>query len=246
NELLRQTHGLIMPSSRFRAIKRLMKVKPKVPNDNVLVIAATNMASVLDPALLRPSRFDRKIHVGNPSAEGRKDIIQYYLDKVKHEPIDLDRLANATVGYSPARIKNVINEGLIFALQDGREAVTYDDIWQAKLTDEIGLKQPVTYSAWEKESTAIHEAGHAVASWFLEPSEAVQIVTIQKRESALGLVHTMDLEERFSKTRDEMLADIKVMLAGLAAEQIWYDQTTSGPSSDLRNAPTICALLVAS
>ena len=245
NELLVQMDGLVMPSRRFRALKRLMKVKPKIPNYNILIIGATNMASVLDPALLRPGRFDRKIHVGNPSAEGRKDIIQYYLAKVKHEPIDLDRLANATVGYSPARIKNVINEGLIFALQDGREALTYDDIWQAKLTDEIGLKQPVTYSAWEKESTAIHEAGHAVASWFLQPSESVQVVTIQKRESALGLVHTMDLEERFSKTRDEMLADIKVMLAGLAAEQIWYGQTTSGPSSDLRNATIICAQMVA-
>ena len=245
NELLVQMDGLVLPNRRFRALKRLMKVKPKIPSYNILIIGATNMASVLDPALLRPGRFDRKIHVGIPSAEGRKDILQYYLAKVKHEAIDLDRLANATVGYSPARIKNLINEGLIFALQDGREALNYDDLWQAKLTDEIGLKQPVTYSAWEKESTAIHEAGHAVASWFLQPSEAVQVVTIQRRESALGLVHTMDLEERFSKTRDEMLADIKVMLAGLAAEQIWYGQTTSGPSSDLRNATIICAQMVA-
>jgi cell division protease FtsH len=245
NELLVQMDGLVMPNRRFRAVKRLLRRKPKIPTYNILIIGATNMASVLDPALLRPGRFDRKIHVGNPSAEGRKDIIQYYLDKVNHEPIDLDRLANATVGYSPARIKNIINEGLIFALQDDREAVTYDDIWQAKLTDEIGLKQPVTYSPWEKESTAIHEAGHAVAAWFLQPSEAVQVVTIQKRESALGLVHTMDLEERFSRTRDEMLAEIKVYLGGLAAEHIWYGQTTSGPSSDLRVATMRCAQMVA-
>jgi cell division protease FtsH len=245
NELLVQMDGLVMPNRRFRAIKRLLRRKPKIPNYNILIIGATNMASVLDPALLRPGRFDRKIHVGNPSAEGRKDILEYYLAKVKHENIDLDRLANATVGYSPARIKNVINEGLIYALQAGREAVTYDDIWQAKLTDEIGLKQPVTYSAWEKESTAIHEAGHAVAAWFLQPSEAVQVVTIQKRESALGLVHTMDLEERFSRTRDEMLAEIKVYLAGMAAEHIWYGQTTSGPSSDLRAATMTCAQMVA-
>src|SRR5207302_2104346 len=141
NELLVQMDGLVLPNRRFRALKRLMKVKPKIPSYNILIIGATNMASVLDPALLRPGRFDRKIHVGIPSAEGRKDILQYYLDKVKHEPIDLDRLANATVGYSPARIKNLINEGLIFALQDGREALNYDDLWQAKLTDEIGLKQ---------------------------------------------------------------------------------------------------------
>jgi cell division protease FtsH len=245
NELLVQMDGLVLPNRRFRTIKRALRIKPKIPNYNILIIGATNMASVLDPALLRPGRFDRKIHVGNPSAEGRKDIIEYYLAKVKHERIDLDRLANATVGYSPARIKNIINEGLIFALQDGREALTYDDIWAAKLTDEIGLKQPVTYSAWEKESTAIHEAGHAVAAWFLQPSEAVQVVTIQKRESALGLVHTMDLEERFSRTRDEMLAEIKVFLAGMGAEHIWYGQTTSGPSSDLRVATMKCAQMVA-
>ena len=245
NELLVQMDGLVTPSRRFRHLKRLLRRKPKVPNHNLLIIGATNRAATLDPALLRPGRFDRKIHVGNPSGEGRQDIIRYYLGKVKHTDIDVEKLANATVGYSPARIKNVINEGLIFALQAGRDAVTYDDIWQAKLTDEIGLKQPVTYSPWEKESTAIHEAGHAVAAWFLKPSEAVQVITIQKREAALGLVHTMDLEERFSRTRDELLADIKVMLAGLAAEHIWYDQTTSGPSSDLRAATMVAAQMVA-
>ena len=244
NELLVQMDGLVTPSRRFRHLKRLLRRKPKVPNYNILIIGATNMASVLDPALLRPGRFDRKIHVGNPTGEGRQDIIRYYLDKVKHDDVDVEKLSNATVGYSPARIKNVINEGLIFALQDGREALSYDDIWQAKLTDEIGLKQPVTYSPWEKEATAIHEAGHAVAAWFLKPSEAVQVITIQKREAALGLVHTMDLEERFSRTRDELLADIKVMLAGLAAEQLWYGQTTSGPSSDLRNATMVSAQMV--
>jgi cell division protease FtsH len=245
NELLTQMDGLVLPSRRFRHIRRVLKRKPKIPVYNILIIGATNRASVLDPALLRPGRFDRKIHVGNPSAEGRKDIIQYYLAKVKHEDIDLDKLANSTVGYSPARIKNIINEGLIFALQDGRDAVGYDDIWQAMLTDEIGLKQPVVYTPWEKEATSIHEAGHAVARWFLDPSKAITIITIQKREEALGMVVSMELEERFSRTRDEYLADIKVSLAGMVAEQLWYDQTTSGPSSDLQAATMRAAQMVA-
>ncbi|MDQ4097668.1 MAG: AAA family ATPase, partial [Actinomycetota bacterium] len=245
NELLVQMDGLVLPKRRFRTIRRLLRLAPQVPNYNLLIIGATNRASSLDPALLRPGRFDRKIHVGNPTAEGRKDIIRYYLDKVKHADIDVDKLAAATVGYSPARLKNVINEGLIFALQDGRDAVSYDDIWQAMLTDEIGLKQPVTYSAWEKEATAIHEAGHAVAAWFEKPSEWVQVVTIQKREETLGLVHTMDTEERFSRTRDEFLADIRVSLAGLAAEQLWYGQTTSGTASDLQAATMRAAQMVA-
>ncbi|MGH9222437.1 MAG: AAA family ATPase [Acidimicrobiales bacterium] len=245
NELLVAMDGLVLPSRRFRHIKRILKRKPKVPVYNILIIGATNRAAVLDPALLRPGRFDRKIHVGNPSAEGRKDIFEYYLQKVKHVQIDLDKLASATVGYSPARIKNIVNEGLIFALQDGRDAVTYDDIWQAMLTDEIGLKQPVIYTPWEKEATSIHEAGHAVARWFFDPSQAVTVITIQKREEALGMVVSMELEERFSRTKDEIVADIKVSLAGMAAERLWYDTTTSGPGSDLQAATMRAAQMVA-
>jgi ATP-dependent Zn protease len=245
NELLTAMDGLVLPNRKFRHIKRILKRKPKIPVYNILIIGATNRASVLDPALLRPGRFDRKIHVGNPTAEGRKDIAAYYLAKVKHVPIDLDKLAGATVGYSPARIKNIINEGLIFALQDGRDAVTYDDIWQAMLTDEIGLKQPVIYTPWEKEATSIHEAGHAVARWFLDPAKAVTVITIQKREDALGMVVSMELEERFSRTREEILADIKVSLAGMVAEKLWYDTTTSGPGSDLQAATMRAAQMVA-
>jgi cell division protease FtsH len=247
NELLLQMDGLILPSRRFRHIRRLFGVKPKVPTYNILIIGATNMASALDPALLRPGRFDRKVHVGIPTGDGRKDIAQYYLGKVPHEDIDLDKLANATMHYTPARIKNLINEALIIALQDGREKLSYDDIYQAKLIDEIGLKQPVTYTPWEKESTALHEAGHAIVAWYLKPMEAVQVISIQKREEALGLVSTMDIEERFSKTRAEFLADIKVMLAGRVAEQLWYEEgeLTSGASSDLRNATLLSTQMVA-
>ncbi len=245
NELLTAMDGLVLPNRKFRHIKRILKRKPKIPVYNILIIGATNRASVLDPALLRPGRFDRKIHVGNPTADGRKDIAAYYLAKVKHVPIDLDKLAGATVGYSPARIKNIINEGLIFALQDGRDAVSYDDIWQAMLTDEIGLKQPVIYTPWEKEATSIHEAGHAVARWFFDPAKAVTIITIQKREDALGMVVSMELEERFSRTREEILADIKVSLAGMVAEKLWYDTTTSGPGSDLQAATMRAAQMVA-
>jgi cell division protease FtsH len=247
NELLVQMDGLVLPSRRFRHLRRMFGVKPKVPTYNILIIGATNQAATLDPALLRPGRFDRKVHVGLPAAEGRKDILKYYLDKVPHEEMDMEKLANATLHYSPARIKNVINEALIIALQDGREKLTYDDFYQAKLIDEIGLKEPATYTPWEKEMTAIHESGHAVATWFLQPGEAVQVITIQKRGSALGMVHPMDVEERFSKTRHEYLAEIKMFLAGMVAENIWYgrDQTSSGAASDLRNATMIAAHLVA-
>lgn len=234
NELLVQMDGLVMPRGMKRHLRRWIRLKPKVPSYNILIIGATNRASALDPALLRPGRFDRKIHVGLPDKEGRKDIAEYYLAKVRHEPFDVDKFAQATIGFSPARIKNIINEGLIIALQDGRQAVGWGDIWQAKLIEEIGLKQHVKYTPKEKEMTAVHEAGHAVASRELQSSDKqIQVISIVKREQTLGVVHTVDLEERFSDTKEEILEEIKVFLAGQAAEEIWFSTSTTGPSSDL-------------
>ncbi|HXJ66107.1 MAG TPA: AAA family ATPase, partial [Actinomycetota bacterium] len=247
NELLVQMDGLVLPSKRFRTLRRMFGIKPKIPTYNILIIGATNQATTLDPALLRPGRFDRKVHVGLPAAEGRKDILGYYLAKVPHEDLDMEKLANATLHYSPAQIKNMINEALILALQDGREKFTYDDIIKAKLIDDIGLQEPVEYSPWEKESVAIHEGGHAIASYFLHPGKIVQVITIRKRGGTLGMVRPVDLEERFSETREETMADIKMLLAGLAAENIWYgrEMTSSGATSDLRNATMLAAKMVA-
>ena len=249
NELLVQMDGLVIPKGFvWRHLKRIFRrpgAARKVPFYNLLIIGATNRAQTLDPALLRPGRFDRKIHVGLPDGGGRKDIIEYYLEKVKHEPIDTDKLARSTVGYSPARIKNIINEALIFALQDGRHALSWDDLWQAKLTDEIGLKQPVKYTPREKAMTAIHEAGHAVASYSLQRGERqIQVISIIKRESALGLVHGMPVEETFSYSRDQLLSMIKVSLAGMAAEEVWFGQSGTGPSSDLMNATYLATQMV--
>ena len=246
NELLVGMDGFIMPRGIWRHVRRLLRLgKPNVPHYNILVIGATNRAQTLDPALLRPGRFDRKIHVGLPDAEGREDIAQYYLAKVRHEPMNVPKLARMTKGYSPAMIKNVVNEALIFALQDGRDALRWDDLWQAKLVEEIGLKQPVKYTAREKEMVATHEAAHAVASYSLERGELqIQVITIQKREGALGLVHGQEVEEMYLRTQRQLLARIQVSLAGLVAEDIWFGQTTSGPSSDLQAATWNAAMYV--
>lgn len=242
NELLVQMDGLVMPRGFKRQLRRLFRMPPHVPSYNILIIGATNRAGDLDRALLRPGRFDRKIHVGLPDKEGRKDVIRYYLEKVAHEQMDLDKFAQATMHYSPARIKNIINEGLIMALQDGREQLSWQDVWQAKLIDDIGLKQKVQYTPREKEMTAVHEAGHAVVSHELQSGDKqIQVISIVKRESSLGVVHAVDLEERFSETKEEMLDEVKVFLAGQAAEEIWFGTSTTGPSSDLRWS-TILAL----
>ncbi|HXF36542.1 MAG TPA: AAA family ATPase, partial [Actinomycetota bacterium] len=238
NELLVQMDGLTVPRGLWRHVRRvLFRAKPKVPFYNILIIGATNRASTLDPALLRPGRFDRKIHVGLPDHEGREDIARYYLAKVRHEPIDIRKLSRMTVRYSPAMIKNVVNEALIFALQDGRDALRWDDLWQAKLTEEIGLKQPVKYVEQEKISVATHEAAHAVVSYLLQRDDRqIQVISIQKREGALGLVHGQSVEDRYLETQKEILARIQVSLAGLVAEEMWFGQTTTGPSSDLQSA----------
>ena len=246
NELLVQMDGLTVPRGLWRHVRRvLFRGKPKVPFYNLLIIGATNRAQTLDAALLRPGRFDRKIHVGNPDHEGRQDIARYYLAKVRHEPIDVEKLARMIVGYSPAMIKNIVNEGLIYALQDGRDALRWDDLWNAKLAEEIGLKQPVKYSPREKEMVAVHEAAHAVSSYSLEKGETqIQVITIQKREGALGLVSRQMMEDMYLATQKQTLARIQVSLAGLVAEEIWFGQTTSGPSSDLEAATYSAAAYV--
>jgi cell division protease FtsH len=246
NELLVNMDGFTAPKGLWRHIRRWLRMgRPKVPHYNILVIGATNRANTLDPALLRPGRFDRRIHVGLPDAEGRADISKYYLAMVRHEPVDVNKLARMMVGYSPAMIQNIVNEALIFALQDGRDALRWDDLWQAKLAEEIGLKQPVKYSAREKEMVALHEASHAVASYSLERGELqIQVITIQKREAALGLVSTQEIEEMFLRTQKQLLARIQVSVAGLVGEEIWFGQTTTGPSSDLVNATRNAAAYV--
>jgi cell division protease FtsH len=240
NELLVQMDGLVMPRGLQRHLRRLMRMKPSVPSYNILIIGATNRASVLDPALLRPGRFDRKIHVGLPDKAGRMDVIRFYLEKVKHGPVDIEKFAQVTIGYSPARIKNIINEALIVALQNGRDALMWDDIWQAKLIDEIGLKQPVKYTDKEKVRTAVHEAGHAVAAHEIRAEETrIQVITIIKRQETMGLVHSMELEERFSKTKEDLLGDIRVCLAGMVAEEIWFGTSSSGVGGDLYQATLV-------
>jgi cell division protease FtsH len=237
NELLIQMDGMLMPKGLWRHVKRWLHLgKPKVPQYNVMVIGATNQAATLDPALLRPGRFDRKLHVGLPSGPGREDIIQYYLDKVPHEPVDTARLARATYGFSPAQIKNLVNEALIFALVAGRDKLNFDDLWTAKVTEEIGLKEPARTSARDRQMTAFHEAGHAVLAYVLELDDQIQVASIIKRRDTLGVVYRTPLEERHTELREDMRRDIVVALGGLAAEEIWFGDTTTGPSSDLRHA----------
>jgi cell division protease FtsH len=244
NELLAQMDGFVTPKGLRRHFNRIFfRTRPEVPHYNVLVIGATNLASTLDPALLRPGRFDRKLHVGLPSTKGRADIAAYYLAKVSHYPIDVEKLSKLTLGWSPASIENLIREALVLALQEfqaGRRAhpaLAWDDIVQAKLAEEIGLAQNADYSDKEKRMVAVHEAGHAVTSYLTQRGERViNVVTIRKRDSALGLVSTQEEEDTYLHTKEMIRAMVMVSLAGQVAEEVEFGTSTSGPSSDLRNA----------
>ncbi len=244
NELLIQMDGMTMPKGLWRHVRRILHLgKPKIPQYNLMVIGATNQAATLDPALLRPGRFDRKLHVGLPTGEGREDILNYYLDKVPHDHIDVDRLARATYGFSPAQIKNLVNEALIYALIDGRDKLNFTDLWTAKVTEEIGLKEATKTSARDRQMTAFHEAGHAVLGYVLELDDQIQVASIIKRRDALGVVYRTPLEERHTELREDMRRDIVVALGGLAAEEIWFGDISGGPSSDLRNATMLAAAM---
>jgi len=245
NELLIQMDGMIMPKGLWRHVKRILHLgKPKVPQYNVMVIGATNQAATLDPALLRAGRFDRKLHVGLPTGTGREDILTYYLDKVPHEPVDIARLARATYGFTPAQIKNLVNEALIFALIDGRDKLTFADLWSAKITEEIGLKDTTKMSARDRQMVAFHEAGHAVLAYVLLLDQQIQVASILKRRDTLGVVYHTPLEESYTNLREDMRRDIVVSLGGLAAEEIWFGDTTGGPGSDLGNATYRAAVML--
>ena len=245
NELLIQMDGMTMPKGLWRHVRRILHLgKPKIPQYNLMVIGATNQAATLDPALLRPGRFDRKLHVGLPTGEGREDILKYYLDKVPHDHIDVARLARATYGFSPAQIKNLVNEALIYALIDGRDKLNFADLWTAKVTEEIGLKDATKMSARDRQMVAFHEAGHAVLAYVLLLDQQIQVASILKRRDTLGVVYHTPLEETHTNLSEDMRRDIVVSLGGMAAEEIWFGDTTGGPGADLANATYRAAVML--
>ena len=219
--------------------------------NNVLVIAATNRADSLDPALLRPGRFDRILHFDLPSRKGRRELVDYFLEKRVHtnemERSDLrDELAAMTLGYSPAMLEHVLDEALVWAIRDGRHELNWRDVQRARLTEEIGLGQPVAYTSEERELIATHEAGHAVAAYLCAKDRKLEVLSIIKRRTALGLLAHSDTEERFTKKRSELEALIKVALGGMAAEHIYFGEHGTGPSSDLSAATALVAQMVGS
>ena len=228
--------------------ERSIKTPPS-PYANLLLIAATNRADALDPALLRPGRFDRRLYFDLPTKKGRRDLIDYFLARKSHEP-DLDedqgreRLAHDTFGYSPVMIEHLFDESLLVAIRHGRDAMGVGDVYEAKLAEEIGLAQKAAYTDGERHAIATHEAGHATVAYFLGTTRRLEVLSIIKRRQALGLLAHADLEERFTKSRSELEASLAISMAGMAAEELFLGESGTGPASDLAAATEVAATMV--
>lgn len=237
-------------ANRWLPRDRAFRKRPGKPA-NVLVIGATNRAADLDPALLRPGRFDRSLHFSLPGRSGRREIIDYYLARKSHvAELEADdkreTLAAMTFGYSPAMIEHLFDEGLVWALRAGRDAMTWDDLQQAKFTEEIGLKQPVEYTVQEKQMIATHEAGHAVVAHLVGRGRKLEVLSIIKRRDALGLLAHSETEERFTQTRSELIAMIHISFGGMVAEELFFGESGTGPSGDLAAATQLAAHMTGS
>ncbi|MFC5451905.1 AAA family ATPase [Paenibacillus aestuarii] len=242
NELLLQMDPPNLDANWFaRMLRGLGLRRKKAERPAVLTVAATNLPDVLDPALLRPGRFDRQLWVDAPDYDGRIDIFQYYLRKVKHdETLTPERAALDTIGYSPAQIKHIVNEAVVMAHQRGAQLAGYEDFRAAMETYEWGLKQPLrSMRDDEKRNVAYHEAGHAVAQFLLKPLDRVWKVTIIRRGGALGLAATKPMQERYNHSDSEMLAEIQVCLAARAVEEEFLGKKLNGVTSDLQQATEI-------
>src|SRR5213593_234548 len=211
---------------------------PVPPKPVVFVIGATNRPDVLDPALVRAGRLDRKLMVYEPDGEGRKDILQHYLRLKAHDPeIPVDLMVADSIGWTPIDLKTVINEALIVAHDAGREYLTYKDWLTARDARLLGIKQPIlSMSTHDRRTIAYHEAGHAIASHYLNKDDRIQKASIIRMGDAYGVVMPTPKLERHQLHAEEIENDIMVSLGSRAVEEIILKTKTANASSDLRHA----------
>ncbi len=211
----------------------------KEKDSNIVLIGATNAPeSFLDQALLRPGRFDRKIYVDKPNLEDRKKLLEYYLKKVKYDPdsLHIDRLARITVGSSPADISNLVREAALITVRNKRELITMKEIDEARERIALGIKRRIKLRDEEKWQTAYHEAGHAIATYLLVPSQDVFKITITPRGHTGGVTWTPEKEETMIRDEKKLLGEIKTLVGSFAAEKLKLGFTTAGVDMDFQQA----------
>lgn len=215
-------------------------------SDSVMVMASTNRPDVLDPALMRPGRFDRHITVGRPSMRGRVDIFKVYLKKIPcGSDVDVHKLAAQTAGFTGADIRNYVNEATLWATRNDKNSVDASDFDFAFEKIALGLKRDEIITPENKRKTAVHESGHTIVGWFLPAGSKVHKVTIIPRGQALGVTWSLPEEDRLSYDASEAKASLAHLLAGRVAEKLVYGETTSGVENDLQRATELARDMVA-
>ena len=215
-------------------------------NEGVILIAATNRPDVLDPALLRPGRFDRQVVVPNPDLNGRKQILKVYSRKVAlSDKVELDVLARGTPGFSGADLENMVNEGALIAAKLDKEQVEMTDLEEAKDKVMMGKeRRSVILSEEEKKTTAFHEGGHALVARLLPKADPVHKVSIIPRGQALGVTMQLPVDDRHNYSKDYLESTLAVLLGGRVAEQLFLNQLTTGASNDLERATKMARKMV--
>ncbi len=217
-------------------------------NENVILIAATNRPDVLDPALLRPGRFDRQVTVSNPDIKGREEILKVHVKKVPlAKDVNLSVVARGTPGFSGADLANLVNEAALLAARKNKRKVTSADFDQAKDKVLMGNeRKSMAMDEKEKMLTAYHEAGHAICGLFTEGADPIHKATIIPRGRALGMVQYLPEKDRYSFTRQQMLARLTVAMGGRAAEELKFgsSEVTSGASGDISAATNLARSMV--
>src|SRR5918999_1782730 len=216
------------------------------PGTNVIVLGATNRPEILDPALLRPGRFDRRIAVNTPDRKGRVEILKIHTRSVPLGPdVDLERIAASIPGSTGADIALLVNEAALFAARRGHAAVEHRDFTDAIEKIILGAERQVVMTDADRERTAYHESGHALVGMLTPGADPVRKVSIIPRGQALGVTLSTPESDRFSYAREELTAKIKVALGGRVAERLVYGDVTTGAESDIQNLTKIARGMVA-
>ncbi|MCB9647983.1 MAG: ATP-dependent metallopeptidase FtsH/Yme1/Tma family protein [Deltaproteobacteria bacterium] len=215
-------------------------------NEGVILIAATNRPDVLDPALLRPGRFDRRIVVPRPDVRGREGILQVHCKRVPLDTgVDLEVIARGTPGFAGADLESLVNEAALLAAHANRDKVTMDDFERAK--DKVlmgGERKSMVMSREEQRNTAVHETGHALVAKLTPGTDPVHKMTIIPRGRALGLTQQLPAEDRYSMDRENVLSTIAILMGGRAAEELVFGKFTTGAGNDIERATELARKMV--
>lgn len=215
-------------------------------NEGIILIAATNRPDILDSALLRPGRFDRRIVVNMPDVRGREEILRVHTKNIPlGKDVDLKVLSRTTPGFSGADLANLVNEAALLAARNSQEKVDMKDMESAKDKVLMGVeRKSMIISDEEKKSTSYHEAGHALVAALLPDADPIHKVTIIPRGLALGTTQQLPLDDRYTYSKDYLEAQLSVLLAGRIAEKLLLDKTTTGAASDFEKATEIARKMV--